>query len=109
MRIKRFNQFMNEELRISTEKHKCPVCGGQLYRTDAGGTSATLQCSSPEARFWDFPRGSQEQKKAHDHFMRSTVYVSNQEWDELTSKKGDMAGNVMETIPASKARPDKLS
>lgn len=103
MRIKRFKQF-NEELRILTEKYKCPVCGGELYRTDAGGNSATLQCSSDEARFWDFPRGSQEQKKAHDHFMKSTVYVSNQEWNELSKPTPGIEMNIKEPIPSSKVR-----
>ena len=103
MRIKRFQQF-NEELRISTEKYKCPVCGGELYRTDAGGNSATLQCSSDEARFWDFPRGSHEQKKAHDHFMKSTTHISNQEWNELSKPQGGIELDIKEPIPSSKVR-----
>lgn len=81
-KIKRFKKFY-EELRISTNNYKCPICGQELYRTDAGGMSATLQCSSDDAKFWNFPRGSQEQKEAHDHFTKSTIYIPNQEYNNL--------------------------
>lgn len=81
MKIKRYIQF-NEELR-ALSMYKCPVCRGALYRTDAGGLSVTLQCSSDEAKFWDFPRGSEESKKAHDHFMRSTTIISNEDWNKV--------------------------
>jgi hypothetical protein len=84
MRLKRFQQF-NEELTV-IKNYKCPICRGALYRTDAGGTSVTLQCSSPEARFWDFQRGSAEQKNAHDHFMKSTTYISNDEWNKIMNE-----------------------
>jgi hypothetical protein len=83
-KLKRFYQF-NEELRALSD-YKCPICRGALYRTDAGGPSVTLQCASDEARFWDFPRGSEEQKKAHDHFERSTTNISNEDWNKV--KKG---------------------
>ena len=81
MKIKKYKAF--NELRVSVKSHKCPVCHGQLYRTDAGGNSVTLQCSSDEARFWNFPRGSDEQKTAHNHFMKSTTTISNEEWNKL--------------------------
>lgn len=82
MKIKTFQKF-NEELRVSTANYKCPICRGELYRTDAGGHNVTLQCASDEARFWDFPRGSEENSRAHDHFMKSTTYVSQEEWNKL--------------------------
>lgn len=82
MKLKRYKEF-NEELKV-VSGYKCPVCRGALYRTDAGGPKVTLQCSSDEARFWDFPRGSSDQKNAHEHFMKSTTYVSQEEWKELT-------------------------
>jgi len=82
MRIKTFHKF-NEELRISAEKYRCPICRSELYRTDAGGHSVTLQCSSEEAMFWNFPRGSEEQKKSHEHFMKSTTNIPVEEWNKL--------------------------
>lgn len=84
MKIKKYQQF-NEELKV-LEKYKCSVCRGALYRTDAGGHDATLQCSSDEAKFWNFPRGSEEQQKAKEHFEKSTIYIKNREYREL--KKG---------------------
>lgn len=84
MKIKKYQQF-NEELRVLSG-FKCPICRGALYRTDAGGNSVTLQCSSDEAKFWNFPRGTEDQKKAHDHFMQSTTNISNEEWEKV--KKG---------------------
>jgi len=60
--------------------HKCSICGSKLYATHDGGMKVTLQCSSDEAKFWEFPRGSKEQKKAHDHFMKSTKYIDRLEF-----------------------------
>lgn len=81
MELKKYTQF-NEELKI-LNKYKCPVCGGVLYRTDAGGPDITLQCSSDEARFWDFTRGSKEQAKAYKHFNNSTIHISKEELENL--------------------------
>lgn len=82
MRIKKFKQFfINEKLRIP--KYKCPVCGGELYRTDAGGETVTLQCASDAARFWDFGRGTEENRTAHKHFMDSRTIISNDEWNKF--------------------------
>ena len=107
MRIMNYIQF-NEGMRVLSD-YKCPVCRGALYRTDVGGNSVTLQCSSDEAKFWDFMRGTEEQKKSHDHFVRSTTYVSNSDWDKLLNNKKNngpllASDNVIEPIPSSKVR-----
>jgi|ERR1035437_2504701 hypothetical protein len=81
--IKTYQQF-NEEF---TNKYKCSVCGSPMYRTDAGGHDATLQCSSDRAKFWNFTRGSKEQDEAHDHFEKSTIYVTNKEWSVISESK----------------------
>lgn len=78
MKILRFNQI-NEEL--LNDEHKCSICGSSLYRTDAGGIYAILQCSSDDAKFWNFGRGTEEQKKSHDHFVKSTIKVPIKEWN----------------------------
>lgn len=50
---------------------KCTVCGFGLYVTDRGNHEVTYHCSSPEARFWDFDRGTPDQHKAKEHWDRS--------------------------------------
>jgi hypothetical protein len=50
---------------------KCNICGESLYPTDYCNLETTLHCSSPEARFWDFERGSLEQLKAKIHWDQS--------------------------------------
>lgn len=108
MKIKKYQQFNEELLRL--ENYKCPICRSELYRTDAGGRNVTLQCSSPEAMFWNFPRGTEDQKKAHDHFMKSTTYVSSEEWNKFSKDVKNTTGpiispdNAIEPIPSSKAR-----
>ena len=49
----------------------CNVCGQPLYPTDQCNLETTLHCSSTEARFWDFERGSLEQLKAKEHWDKS--------------------------------------
>ncbi len=53
----------------------CRICGAKLYRTDIGGNKKTYQCSSDEAKFWEFTRGSKEQLTAHKHFYDSSVNI----------------------------------
>ena len=72
MKIKKYQQY-NEEL--TYEQYRCPICGHSMYRTDSGGTMATLQCGSEEARFWDFNRGSKEYTKSHKHFISSAITI----------------------------------
>lgn len=78
MRILRFN-----ELKVNDPEHRCKICGAPLYRTDAGGPSVTLQCSSDEAKFWNFNRGTKAQNDAHKHFTDSLVNISHEEWSQL--------------------------
>jgi hypothetical protein len=47
---------------------RCKVCGHTLYSTDWGNHQITYHCSSPEARFWDFHRGTPDQHKAKEHW-----------------------------------------
>jgi len=50
---------------------KCPVCGAAMYPTDRNNFEITYRCSSSEARFWDYDRGTEAQKIAKDHWDRS--------------------------------------
>ena len=50
---------------------KCPVCGSQMYPTDMNNFEITYRCSSPEARFWDFDRGTQAQRISKEHWDQS--------------------------------------
>jgi len=50
---------------------RCKVCGNTLYSTDRGNHQVTYHCSSPEARFWDFHRGTPDQHKAKEHWDQS--------------------------------------
>jgi hypothetical protein len=49
----------------------CAICGQPLYVTDKGNCEVTYHCSSPEARFWDFDRGTVAQHQAKEHWDRS--------------------------------------
>jgi len=52
---------------------KCGICGACLYLTDRGNHELTYHCSSDEARFWDFERGTPEQLKAKEHWDKSRI------------------------------------
>lgn len=56
---------------------KCIICGSPLYNTDQSLSEISYHCSSPEARFWDFDRGSIEQIKAKDHWDQSRQEIPN--------------------------------
>jgi hypothetical protein len=49
----------------------CAVCGSPMYATDKNNFEVTYRCSSTEARFWDFDRGSAEQARAKEHWDKS--------------------------------------
>ena len=49
----------------------CAICGSALYATDKGNCEVTYHCSSNEARFWDFDRGTAAQHQAKEHWDRS--------------------------------------
>jgi hypothetical protein len=53
-------------------KLQCPICGGSMYVTDKC-LYWTYHCR--ESKFWEHPRGSEEQITLHKHFYQSTVYV----------------------------------
>lgn len=78
MRILRFN-----EMKVNDPEHRCKICGSPMYRTDGGGPTVTLQCSSDEAKFWNFDRGTKLQHDAHNHFMDSMIHIPLVEWNEL--------------------------
>jgi hypothetical protein len=42
-----------------------------MYATDKSNFEVTYRCSSPEARFWDFDRGTAGQAKAKEHWDKS--------------------------------------
>ena len=67
--IRNYKQF--EEL----NNYRCKICGSPLYTTYKND-KITLQCSSEEAKFWTYERGSKEQKEAHEHFMKSAIYIN---------------------------------
>jgi hypothetical protein len=51
----------------------CKICGGSLYATDHGNHEITYHCSSGEARFWDFDRGTLDQLNAKAHWENSRI------------------------------------
>ncbi|HEX9510708.1 MAG TPA: hypothetical protein VF939_09500 [Puia sp.] len=68
---------------------KCTVCGLALYATDWGSYEVTYHCSSAEARFWDFDRGTPDQAKAKEHWDKSKQEVL---VDRAQEKKLDATG-----------------
>jgi len=78
MRILRFS-----EMKVNDPEHRCKICGSPMYRTDGGGPTVTLQCSSDEAKFWNFNRGTKEQSISHKHFIDSMIHISLEEWNHL--------------------------
>ncbi len=57
------------------EECNCRVCGKPLYSTDHSNFEITFHCSSPEARFWDFDRGTIEQNISKKHWDESKEEV----------------------------------
>ncbi len=55
----------------------CVVCGSPLYNTDRSFHETTFHCSSAEARFWDFERGTADQANSKDHWDRSKREIQN--------------------------------
>jgi transcription elongation factor Elf1 len=58
---------------LDKEKYKCPVCGQKRYVTDQGNHEWTIHCSSPEARFWEYERGTLGQTVAKYHWDQSRL------------------------------------
>jgi hypothetical protein len=68
------NLTSENSLKGQAHAHKtCPVCGAGLYCTDHGNHEATFHCSSEQARFWDFERGTPAQATSKDHWDKSRV------------------------------------
>jgi len=73
------NQASEVTYNIKLPALYCNICGEPLYPTDQTNMETTFHCSSVEARFWDFERGSMEQLKAKEHWeqSRKEIYVKN--------------------------------
>jgi hypothetical protein len=64
-------QQLAGQMHTSDAQLACPVCGNVLYATDKGNREVTYHCSSDEARFWDFDRGTAAQHEAKEHWDKS--------------------------------------
>ena len=62
-------KFVNRIL--ENKEFICPVCGSARYVTDEGYHELTFHCSSLEARFWEYERGTPEQMNAKQHWDHS--------------------------------------
>jgi hypothetical protein len=73
------NQVSEETNKKRLPAFYCNICGEPLYPTDHCNLETTFHCSSAEARFWDFERGSAEQLKAKEHWeqSRKEIYLNN--------------------------------
>lgn len=58
---------------------KCKICGSRMYVTDRGWHLSTYHCSSDAARFWDFPRGSQDQHLSKKHWDESKLDLKDED------------------------------
>jgi len=56
---------------VQDPEFKCPLCGSVMYMTDYGNHELTFHCSSAEARFWDFERGTTAQLISKLHWDQS--------------------------------------
>jgi hypothetical protein len=56
---------------------KCTICGSSLYNTDQCLSEFSYHCSSEEARFWDYDRGTVDQIQAKDHWDKSRQEIPN--------------------------------
>ena len=61
-----------EEL-LKRPEFQCPVCGKGRYVTDHGNHEVTIHCSSSDAKFWEFDRGSLAQTIAKQHWEQSRL------------------------------------
>jgi hypothetical protein len=66
-----YADFIKELLR-KPEFH-CPVCGTERHVTDQGNHEVTVHCSSSDAKFWEFDRGSLAQTVAKQHWDQSRL------------------------------------
>ncbi|MBS1605548.1 MAG: hypothetical protein JST42_22985 [Bacteroidetes bacterium] len=61
------------ETLLDRKEYHCPVCGERRYVTDNGNHEWTVHCSSVQARFWDFERGTMAQTVARQHWDQSRL------------------------------------
>ncbi len=66
-------EFINKQNENVQHDAFCKICGNNLYPTDHGNQEITFHCSSGEARFWDFDRGTVDQLTAKEHWDKSRV------------------------------------
>jgi hypothetical protein len=78
-----YKNLILNKMKVSDQNYKCKICGSKLYRTDGGGKTVTLQCSSESAMFWNFNRGTKEQNISHKHFMDSITHINKEDWNKL--------------------------
>ena len=73
------NQTDGETYKRTHPSLYCSICGKPLYPTDQSNIEKTFHCSSAEAKFWDFERGTPEQIKAKAHWeqSRKEIYLNN--------------------------------
>jgi hypothetical protein len=55
--------------------NRCRICGAKLYATSQGNYEITYNCSSEQAKFWNFERGTVEQIQAKQHWDESRVEI----------------------------------
>ena len=81
-------QLVNEVNGEPLPDIKCTLCGLALYATDRGSYEITYHCSSSEARFWDFDRGTRAQHLAKEHWDQSLreVFFTRGEEDTRAEK-----------------------
>jgi hypothetical protein len=61
------------EALLEKQEFHCPVCGEKRYITDHGNHEWTLHCSSPEAHFWEFERGTLQLTLSKRHWDQSRL------------------------------------
>lgn len=83
--------------------HRCPVCGTCRYITDQGNHELTLHCSSPSARFWDYPRGSADQAAAKKHWdqSRTEIFFSVEDVLQFLADEEGAPGGALPDSPQS--------
>jgi len=72
-------QLVNDSKEAFPPAIKCKICGSGLYSTDWGNRHVTYHCSSAEARFWDFDRGTSAQARSKEHWDQSREELFTQE------------------------------
>lgn len=58
---------------LEKQEFRCPVCGEKRYVTDHGNHEWTVHCSSTEARFWEYDRGTLQQTMSKQHWDQSRL------------------------------------